>query len=140
MKIYLAGGMHTEWRERVKREVQGPKYLDPTTHGLDDPKAYTAWDIEAIKQSDLVVAYFEMSNPVGFNMAYEMGYASCANIEVLFINERFADNPRPVSMLCERSHTVATLDVAIEWLHARVAAVAGAGWSDPFGDRFRTPY
>lgn len=124
MIVYLAGGMRSEWRERVKREVPGPIYLDPTQHGLENPAQYTAWDIEAITASDIVFAYFEAENPFGFNMAYEMGYAEALGKTILFVQEKFGRGAtRPISMLIAQSFlTAETLDKGITALQQEVAA------------------
>lgn len=37
MKIYLSGGMHSGWQQRVKRACPGPEYLDPC-----EPRGCTA--------------------------------------------------------------------------------------------------
>ncbi len=116
MKVYLAGGMRTEWRERVKRTVQDVSFLDPTMHGLTDPKEYTAWDIAAITKSDFVLAYFEATNPIGFNLAFELGIAYQLKKPIILVNERFVDNTRPISMLCETCITVTTLEAGMNAL------------------------
>lgn len=131
MKVYLAGGMRTEWREQVKRAVVdfGPDgFLDPTTHGLEDPRQYTAWDMAAIRKSDIVFAYFEASNPVGYNMAFELGIASSLKRSIILVNEKFADDPRPISMLCEVAVTVSTLEKGITELQRQIDASLPSWW------------
>ena len=116
MKVYLAGGMRTEWREAVRATVLGVEWLDPTTHGLEDPPSYTAWDISAIRDSDVVFAYLAEDNPYGYNMAFELGVAYAWGKEIVFIDEKFAGNPRPCSMLREVSRFYPALEDAIKWL------------------------
>lgn len=128
MKVYLAGGMRTEWRERVKRTVVDVSFLDPTTHGLTDAKEYTAWDIAAIKKSDFVFAYFEASNPVGYNLAFELGIAHAWRTPVVLVNEKFADNTRPISMLCETSINVTTLEAGMSALQSLIDAELPSWW------------
>lgn len=128
MKVYLAGGMRTEWRERVKRTVQDVSFLDPTTHGLENPKEYTAWDLAAIKKSDFVFAYFEASNPVGYNLAFELGVAYQQRTPIILVNERFAENTRPISMLCETCITVTTLDAGMSALQSLIDAELPSWW------------
>ena len=120
--------MHTEWRERVKQEVVDASFLDPTTHGLEDVKQYTRWDLDAIKKSDIVFAYFEVSNPVGYNMAFELGIAYQMRKCLIFVNEKFADNTRPVSMLCEMAIVVTSLDAGIRELQAQVDKRLPSWW------------
>lgn len=127
MKVYLAGGMRTEWRDRVKAGFPGIAWLDPTTHTLEDPAAYTRWDLEAIAEADIVFAYLEASNPVGYNMAFEVGLAVAAGKDVIFVDEKHAGNPRPCSMLRQLTRSCETLDGGIrELLHALVGRPDGA--------------
>ena len=63
--VYLAGGFHSGWQDRLKEGVQQFIYLDPRTHALKDNVQYTLWDTEAIRHSDLIFAYLESTNPAG---------------------------------------------------------------------------
>lgn len=74
-KVYLAGGMSTEWRERIIKAHPEYTYYDPTSHGLVDPKEYTVQDLNWILDSDVIIAYLEDTNPYGYNMAFEYGVA-----------------------------------------------------------------
>jgi hypothetical protein len=112
--VYLAGGMRNPWRETVKQAFPGVEWLDPSTHGLTDPLHYTKWDIDAIRAC---------SNPVGYNLAFEIGLAVAWKKPVVFVDEKHAGNPRPCSMLrtsvsasCER------LQKGIELFETIVAA------------------
>ena len=45
MIVYLSGGMHSNWRDKI-RNTNGLSssvvdYIDPTEHGLDEPRLYT---------------------------------------------------------------------------------------------------
>ena len=101
MKIYLAGGMRTDWRNSIKEAAPQFDYLDPTQHGLETPAEYTAWDIAAIKQADLMIAFLQSTNPFGYNMAFELGIADALGKRFILINEKVED--RGVSMLIERA-------------------------------------
>jgi len=87
LTVYLAGGMHTEWRERVKKQVPFAIFLDPTSHGLRDESAYTQWDLAAIEKSEIVFAYLEKENPSGLGMMFELGYAAKAAKTIILVNE-----------------------------------------------------
>ncbi len=89
--VYLAGGMHSTWQDLVMARVPGCTYLDPRQHGLVRPAAYTAWDMRAIRSSDIVFAYLASDNPSGFGLAFELGYARALGKYVIFVNEREAD-------------------------------------------------
>jgi len=87
MRVYLCGGMRTEWREYVKTHISGPFWLDPTKHGLDRPGEYTVWDLTAVRQSDVVFAYMAVDNPSGVGLALEVGYAIALGKPVILVDE-----------------------------------------------------
>ena len=86
LAVYLAGGLHSGWQERVRAEIPGADYLDPRTHRLRDPSAYTAWDLDALRRSDVVFAYLEDSNPGGYALALEIGFARALDKHVILVN------------------------------------------------------
>jgi len=87
MRIYLSGGMRGDWQDRVMAACPGHDYLDPRSHKLTDPAAYTAWDLDAVRRSDLVFAYMAADNPSGYGLALEVGYAIGLGIPVLLVDE-----------------------------------------------------
>jgi len=86
--VYLAGGFYSNWQDTIIKKFPSVKFLDPRSHGLKDEKGYTFWDLEAIKKSDCIFAYFEEDNPGGFALASEIGYAKALNKIVIFIDEK----------------------------------------------------
>ena len=90
-KIYLAGGFYSGWQDHVIDAVPGPIYLDPRQHGLTDPRDYTRWDLEAIEECDTMFAIFEESNPGGYALCLEIGYAKGLGKTVIFVDERLND-------------------------------------------------
>jgi hypothetical protein len=88
LTVYLAGGFHSGWQQRVAIAVPDVHYKDPSKHGLSDPVQYTEWDLQAIRQSDVVFAYLEASNPAGFALSLEVGYAKALGKTVIFVDER----------------------------------------------------
>jgi nucleoside 2-deoxyribosyltransferase len=90
MKVYLAGGMKQEWRNKIKDEciTANIHFFDPTKTGLHEVNEYTFWDLLAIKNCDLVFAYFEKTNTSGIGMACEIGYAIALGKPVLLLNEQ----------------------------------------------------
>ena len=92
LQVYLAGGFRSNWQKKVKDEVGLFKYYDPSSHSLDDPKEYTAWDLMAIKKSDIVFGYFEATNPAGYALATEMGYAKALGKMLIFVDEKSDTN------------------------------------------------
>lgn len=95
--VYLAGGTHSPWRNAAMAEAPSFRYLDPSIHGLEDPRAYTAWDLNAVRSCDIVFAYLEGDNPSGYGLAVEIGYAAALGKHIIFIEEesaRFTDRKR----------------------------------------------
>lgn len=86
-KVYLAGGFGSGWQNYVKSAVPYPWYFDPSQNGLDDPKLYTLIDVFNIEKCDIMFAYMEKSNPAGFALASEIGYAKALNKKIVFVNE-----------------------------------------------------
>jgi hypothetical protein len=115
--IYLAGGMRSNWQDRVISELPMFSFFDPRTHGLKDPDAYTHWDLEAVRKSDWVLAFLEETNPGGFSLALEMGFARALSKRMILVDEKSARNEeasRRLAML----HSIAdycpsTIDEAI---------------------------
>jgi nucleoside 2-deoxyribosyltransferase len=88
-KIYLAGGFGTNWRERVK-EVKGHIYIDPKekeTSGNWGLEKIGAWDLHMIRQGDIIFAYMEKTNPSGFGLSCEIGYAYGIGKTVILVLE-----------------------------------------------------
>jgi len=102
MKVYLAGGIGSNWQDRVVEAAPDDEYLDPRNHGLTDEKMYTQWDLAAIREADIIFAYLQADNPAGHNMAFELGFAHALGKPILFVNEsqkfeRFVGMLRAVS-------------------------------------------
>lgn len=104
MKVYIAGGIGTNWQDKVMEAAPDDEYLDPRSHGLTDEKMYTQWDLAAIREADIVFAYLEADNPAGHNMAFELGFAHALGKPILFVNESQKFD-RYMGMLKAVSHT-----------------------------------
>ncbi len=92
-KIYLAGGFRSQWQEKAKKALSNWEIFDPSTHNLSPPKEYTEWDLLAIRDADVILAYMEMHNPGGYALALEIGYAKALGKKIIFIEEH-PDNGR----------------------------------------------
>lgn len=92
-KIYLAGGFRSKWQEKAKEALGNWQILDPSTHNLPAPKEYTAWDLRAIRDADIILAYMELHNPGGYALALEIGYAKALGKKIILIEEH-PDNER----------------------------------------------
>lgn len=86
MKVYLAGGMRTTWQDELIAALPNVVFLDPRSHGLNDPAAYTAWDLNAIREADAVVACMTSDNPSGYGLSLEVGFAYALGKPVYFID------------------------------------------------------
>lgn len=88
-RVYLAGGMRTEWRSQVKARLgDRVDFFDPTTHGLKDERLYTAWDVDHVDLCDILFGFLEADNPSGYGLMLEIGYAAARNKIVIFANEK----------------------------------------------------
>jgi hypothetical protein len=88
IKVYLAGGFHSRWQDRITTLTTRFLFLDPRQHGLRDNKSYTLWDLEAIRQSDVVFAYLETTNPAGYALALEVGFAKALGKRIILVDEK----------------------------------------------------
>lgn len=73
--IYLAGGFHSGWQSTIADALPQAKLIDPRIHRLSDPSQYTTWDLTGIRSCNILFAYLEKTNPGGFALALEVGYA-----------------------------------------------------------------
>lgn len=107
--VYLSGGHYSGWQNKVIESVKEFDYKDPSKNGLSDPKLYTQWDLEAIRQSDIILAYFESENPGGYALSLEVGYAAALGKHIIFIDEKSQSSPdtsRYLKIVQETSHVV----------------------------------
>jgi len=89
MKIYLSGGMRSDWQDRVITTLPQFEYLDPRRKkNLTQPSEYTAWDLFYIKQADIIFAFMEKDNPSGIGLALECGYGKALNKLVILADEK----------------------------------------------------
>jgi len=117
LMIYLAGGMKSDWQERVIQGAPQFSYKDPRSHGLSEEKAYTEWDLRAIRDSQLVFAYLDSDNPSGYGMSLEIGYAKALGREIWYVCEDATARQRYFGMVRACSDRVFdSLDAAIEAL------------------------
>jgi len=87
-KIYLAGGFRSNWQAQVATRLAGSfELLDPRAHGIQDPAEYTRWDLEAVRQSDIVLANMEASNPGGYSLALEVGFAKALGKRIVMVDQ-----------------------------------------------------
>jgi len=118
-RIYLAGGFRSNWQALVATRLAGSfELLDPSAHNIPDPAEYTRWDLEAIRQSDIVLANMEASNPGGYSLALEVGFAKALGKRI-FMVDQVGDSPvrRYFEMVRQCSeHVFPTLGEALDHL------------------------
>ena len=85
MKVYLSGGMKSNWRNEIKQFVSAI-WIDPCEHGLNIASEYTIWDLAGIRNCDVVFAYLEKDNPSGLGLMLEIGYAKALNKVVILVD------------------------------------------------------
>lgn len=86
LRIYLAGGFHSGWQDAISSALAEYECLDPSQHHIEDPAAYTAWDLAAIRRCDVVLANMEASNPGGYSLALEVGFAKALGKFICFVD------------------------------------------------------
>jgi len=85
--IYLAGGFTSQWQLTAHKMLIGFILKDPSLHNIDDPSHYTQWDLDAIAHSDILLANMESSNPGGYALALEVGYAKALGKEIILVDQ-----------------------------------------------------
>ncbi|WP_082143439.1 nucleoside 2-deoxyribosyltransferase domain-containing protein [Xanthomonas nasturtii] len=87
-KIYLAGGFRSNWQAEVTSRLAGSfELIDPSSHNIQDPSEYTRWDLEAVRKSDIVLANMEASNPGGYSLALEVGFANALGKRIFMVDQ-----------------------------------------------------
>lgn len=94
-KIYLAGGFKSGWQDIVISSIKnnGVRFLDPRKHGIKSSDEYTEWDLNAVRESDILFAFMEANNPGGYALALEIGYAKALGKTIIFIDDVHAHDP-----------------------------------------------
>jgi len=127
IKVYLAGGFDSSWRERLKAELPIVG-IDPFK---DLPKVSTmaemvTRDLRAIDTSELVVAHYDGHVPYG-GLAGEMGYCAGTGKPLFFV----CDTSKPwvgreavpeAFLIGLATRYFEGLDSLIDWWKTRVAA------------------
>lgn len=85
-KVYLAGGFNSDWRKRVT-ELDNVEFYIPKSQPNKTWQEYFTWDIHYVKQCDIVFGYMEKTNPSGFGLSVELGYALGIGKTVILVLE-----------------------------------------------------
>lgn len=118
-KVYLAGGMHSDWRERV-RALKNVEFIDPKEKEMKrkfELQEYGTWDLNYIKSCDICFVCMEKSNPSGFGLAVEAGYAKGKDKTVILVLEQGHEKDRYLQFLRKVADaTYDNLEEAIDFL------------------------
>jgi nucleoside 2-deoxyribosyltransferase len=130
--IYLAGGFRSGWQDVAIAALHRRfDMLDPRTHGFLEARDYTAWDLSAIRRCDVVLACMEETNPGGYALALEVGYAHGLNKPIVFVDNMTAEKSKYFSMVREVSTVrAATLAEAIAALQDMFVSTGRLGVTD----------
>ena len=88
MKVYLAGGMKGDWQDQLISILgKQVEFIDPRDHCLIAEEDYTDWDLKGVFECDVLFAYMEKSNPSGYGMMLEIGYAKALGKLIIFAHQ-----------------------------------------------------
>lgn len=99
MLIYLAGGMKSNWQDKVIKSCNLHSFIDPRKHGLLNELDYTPWDLDGVRKSDLVIAYMDSENPSGYGLSLEVGYAHAYQKTIWYVCEDKNDRQKYFGMV-----------------------------------------
>jgi nucleoside 2-deoxyribosyltransferase len=122
VKIYLAGGFRSGWQTIAHEALPEHELLDPSKHNLQHVSEYVLWDLDAIRHSDLVIAYMERSNPGGYSLALEVGFAHALGKKIILVEEHpCTERHRYFSMVREvATKTFSSLAEALDFVEPTV--------------------
>jgi len=89
-KVYLAGGLKSNWQDKVIDRLKGRAiFFDPRQHGLEsDEKQFTVWDLHHVKNSNLLFVYIEKDCPSFYGASLEIGYAKALGKTIILVDEK----------------------------------------------------
>jgi hypothetical protein len=89
IKIYLAGGMNSNWQTKLINSVGNEfYYFNPQNHLLEIGVEYTNWDLFYVQKADIVFAFMEAKNPSGIGLSLEVGFAKALNKTISLVDEK----------------------------------------------------
>ena len=89
IKVYLAGGMTSNWQSKVINSFEsGFTFFNPQKHNLDVSSEYTSWDLFFVKRADILFGCMEESNPSGIGLSLEVGFAKALGLTIILVDEK----------------------------------------------------
>lgn len=106
MKIFLAGGLYSNWQDEVMKAYPKHTYYDPRSHGLVLCEQYTPWNLKHVEMADMVFACFDKENPTGFGMTLEIGVALGLGMNVILVDEQMLESWASTRLTCFVARTM----------------------------------
>lgn len=131
MNVYLAGGMRSEWQDKVTASLHFSNvyadFFDPSKvrkvqafeQISKESRSYTTRDLFKLRNCDIVFVFIEKDNPACIGLAAEVGFARALNkvIITVFESGREVIPDRYFDMIKEMSDAVTdTLEDGIKYL------------------------
>jgi hypothetical protein len=87
--VYLAGGFHSGWQDKVCRELAGLPVgvIDPRNNPSGDIAVFGPLDKEHITRCDILLAYQESDNPCYAGIVAEAVLAGTLGKKVIWVDE-----------------------------------------------------
>ena len=122
-KVYLAGGFKSGWQKIIMDQLdQSFHFFDPSEHHHPECDKFTTWDLHHVRVCDILFGYMEKSNPSGYGLTLEIGYANALQKSIILVDERSPSDPdffRYFEIARESSSVVFDcIDDGIEYLHS----------------------
>lgn len=101
MRVYFAGGMISNWQDKVATELMSLKknqtleLIDPRYYSNqnDSAQTFVTEDLDFVRDSDVIFAFMEESNPTGYGMVWEMAVAREHKIPIIVVWEKEKQEP-----------------------------------------------
>ena len=92
MKIYLAGGMRTNWQQNIINEVKNHTFWNPMENTTNDSRIFSIVDKVGVESCVVIFAYLERTNPCPCGLIAELCYGKGLGKITVFVNEWTEDN------------------------------------------------
>lgn len=122
MRVFLSGGTHGGWQDRVIEAFPDLDFFDPRTLRPRSMREIAETERGWLDKSDCLFFYFESDNPSGLGSAFEVGYCRAKGIPVIFVDEKRTSHTEWLGIHC--IGTYHTLEEGLQALR-RLAAPKG---------------
>lgn len=103
MKIFLSGGTHGDWQDRVIESLRsgGVQFYDPRSLRDQPMQQIALTERRWLDECDCLFFYFEASNPSGLGSAFEVGYCIAKGTPVIYVDEQHTSHSEWLSYHCD---------------------------------------